>query len=214
MSTPQQSAEAFLMGGGGSPTAKFPSFGTTVAGRITEPPQVQQQRDVQSGQPKHWPDGNPMMQLVVTVQTDQRDPALAEDDGRRRIFVKGQMKNAVQDAVKLAGARGLEVGGYLSVTYSHDGQKSNPAFSAPKQFRAQYTPAAAAELQAPDPAAAYGLPPTPQQTYAPAQAASAPAGLTQQQYAAAQQNPAAAAVLQQMQQGGAPAQPAGTVPPF
>jgi hypothetical protein len=203
MSTPQ-SADAFLMGGGGAPTAKFPAPGTTVSGRITEPPQVQQQRDVQSGQPKHWPDGNPMMQLVVTVQTDQRDPVVSEDDGRRRIFVKGQMKNAIQDAVKLVGARGLEVGGLLSVTYTHDGQKTNPAFSAPKQFRAQYTAAAAAELHAPDPAAAYSMP-------APPPPAAVP-GLTPEQIAAAQANPATAALLAQLQ-GQQAAEPAQT-PPF
>jgi hypothetical protein len=210
MSTPQQSADDFLMGGGGAPSAKFGGYGVTVGGRITEPAQVQQQRDVQTGEKKFWKDGNPMMQLVVTVQTDQRDPMLADDDGRRRLFVKGQMKTAIQDAVKLAGARGLEVGGHLQVTYTHDGPKSNPAFSAPKQYRAQYTPAAAAELHAPDPAAAYGLPPAPQQAYAPPVVP----GLTPQQVAAAQADPAQAALLAQLQaQQGAPAVPQAT-PPF
>lgn len=217
MSTPQQNADDFLMGGGGAPSAKFEAFGVTVAGRITEKPEVQQQRDAKDNKPKYWTDGNPMMQLVVTVQTDLRDPAIRDDDGRRRLFVKGQMKTAIQEAVKAVGGRGLEVGGHLSITYTHDGVKSNPAFSAPKQYRAQYTAAAAAELHSPDPAAAYSMPPAPQQAYAPAAVPSTPSavpGLTAQQVAAAQSDPATAALLAQLQaqQNGAPA-PTAT-PPF
>ncbi|MGW8366933.1 hypothetical protein ACWGK1_41215 [Streptomyces wedmorensis] len=135
-------ANSFLMGGGGAPTAKFPTPGTTVGGRITEQPKVEQQRDIQTGEKKFWNNGDPMMQLVVTVQTDQRDHALEDDDGKRRIFVKGQMKNAVADAVRAAGARGLEVGGTLAVTYTHDGEQKQRGFSAPKQYTARYIPAA------------------------------------------------------------------------
>jgi hypothetical protein len=161
-------ANSFLMGGGGAPTAKFPTPGTVVGGRITEPPKVEQQRDIQTGEKKFWADGNPMMQLVVTVQTDQRDPSIEDDDGRRRIFVKGQMKNAVADAVRAAGAKGLEVGGTLHVRYTHDGTPKQRGFSAPKQYAAHYTPAAQAEFSAP--AAPAGPAP------AAAPAAPAPAG--------------------------------------
>ena len=139
-------ANSFLMGGGGAPTAKFPTPGTTVGGRITEPPQLEQQRDIKTGEKKFWSDGDPMMQLVVTVQTDERDPSLEDDDGKRRIFIKGQMKNAVADAVRDAGAKGLEVGGTLHVRYSHDGQARERGMSPPKQYVARYFTAAAAEL--------------------------------------------------------------------
>jgi hypothetical protein len=142
-------ANSFLMGGGGAPTAKFPTPGTTVGGRITEQPKVEQQRDIQTGEAKIWSNGDPMMQLVVTVQTDQRDPAIEDDDGRRRLFVKGQMKNAVSDAVRQAGGKGLEVGGTLQVRYTHDGEQTKRGFSAPKQYAANYTPAAHTELAAP-----------------------------------------------------------------
>lgn len=206
MTTPQQhqapSADDFLMGGGGAPTAKFPVPQTTVGGRITERPTVEQQRDISTGDKKFWSDGNPMMQLVVTVQTDERDPQLDEDDGRRRIFVKGQMKNAIADAVRAAGARGLEVGGTLAVTYSHDGTASQRGFNPPKQYTARYTPAATVALNTPDPGAS-----APQQQYA----AAAP-GLTAQQQQAAAQNPATAALLAQQQ--AAQAANAATPPPF
>lgn len=214
MTTPQQhqapSADDFLMGGGGAPTAKFPVPQTTVGGRITERPTVEQQRDISTGDKKFWSDGNPMMQLVVTVQTDERDPQLDEDDGRRRIFVKGQMKNAIADAVRAAGARGLEVGGTLAVTYSHDGQASQRGFNPPKQYTARYTPAATVALNTPDPGFAA---PAPQQQYAapqaPAASAAAIPGLTPEQLAAAAANPATAALIAQQQ-----AATAATPPPF
>lgn len=172
-------ANSFLMGGGGAPTAKFPTPGTVIGGRITEPPTVEQQRDIQTGEKKFWSDGNPMMQMVVTVQTDQRDPAIEDDDGRRRIFVRAQMKNAIADAVRAAGARGLEVGGILRVRYSHDGEPKKVGFSAPKQYDAHYTPAVQAEFAATPAAAApapaqYAAPAAPPQYQAPA---AAPAGV-------------------------------------
>lgn len=202
MTTPQQhqvpSADDFLMGGGGAPSAKFPTPGTIVGGRITEKPTVEQQRDIKTGEKKFWNDGNLMMQLVVTVQTDERDPQVEEDDGRRRLFVKGQLKNAIADAVRTAGARGLEVGGTLTVTYTHDGLATQRGFNPPKQYAATYVAAAATELHTPDP----GIPAQP-----------AVPGLTAQQYAAAQQNPATAALLAQ-QQAAAQAAVAQTPPPF
>jgi len=151
-------ANSFLMGGGGAPTAKFPTPGTTIGGRITEPPKVEQQRDIKTGEQKFWSNGDPMMQMVVTIQTDQRDPGLEDDDGRRRIFVKGQMKNAVADAVRAAGARGLEVGGTLHVRYTHDGEATQRGFSPPKQYAAKYVPAAVNELDTPTPAPAAAAP--------------------------------------------------------
>ncbi|MEU0397970.1 hypothetical protein ABZ208_35495 [Streptomyces sp. NPDC006208] len=193
MTTPQQpyqapNADDFLMGGGGAPSAAFPSIGTTVAGCITEKPTVEQQRDMSTGDKKFWNDGNPMMQLVVTVQTEQRDPSVEDDDGRRRIFVKGAMKNAIADAVRTAGAKGLEIGGTLTVTFTHELPPKQRGWSPPKQYAAQYVPAAQAELMAPVP------------------------GLTPQQAQAAQQNPATAALYQQQQAQQAAA--AASPPPF
>lgn len=229
MTTPQQqntpaapSADDFLMGGGGAPSAKFPAFGTVVGGRITEKPTVEQQRDISTGEKKFWKDGNQMMQLVVTVQTDQRDPEIDEDDGRRRLFVKSHMKSAIADAVRATGAKGLEVGGILTVTYTGDGAVTQRGFNAPKLYTATYTPAATVALHTPDPGTAqqqqYQAPvapqyvaPAPQPQYAAAVAPAAVPQLTPEQYAAAMANPATAALIQQQ----AVAQPAtGGVPPF
>lgn len=135
-------ATDFLMGGG-VPSAKFPSVGDTVSGRIVRVGDPVQQRDYATGQPKFWDDGSPMMQLPVEVATDQRDPSVPDDDGTRCVWIKGQLRNAVRDAVRNAGANGLQVGGTLTVTYARDGQPSKKGFNAPKEYEARYTPPAA-----------------------------------------------------------------------
>ncbi|MGS2641701.1 hypothetical protein [Streptosporangium sp. G12] len=149
MTSPQQyDPNDFLMGGG-IPSAKFPFFGTTVSGTICAQPEVVQQTDPKDGSPKFWDDGRPRMQLVVTVQTEQRDPEIADDDGRRKFYIKAKLQDAVRQAVRTSGARGLEVGGTLTITYVADGEKPRGAFSAPKLYTAVYAPpsvAASAEF--------------------------------------------------------------------
>lgn len=203
MSTPIN-ADSFLMGGGGAPSAKFPALGTSYTGRITEKPAVEQQRDFNSGDPKFWNDGNPMMQLVVTVQTEMRDPSVEDDDGRRRFFVKGQLKNAVADAVRKSGGRGLEVGGRLTVTYTHDGEKKGN-LNAPKQYRVEYTPAAVTELHTADPGVPPGVNPQTGEITTPAPAAAPVAAINPN-------DPAVAALLAQL--GGQAVAPQGGPAPF
>lgn len=200
------SADNFLMGGGGAPSAKFPAIGTSYSGRITEKPDVQQQRDFNSGEPKFWKDGNPMMQLVVTIQTEHRDPEVADDDGRRRLFVKGQLKQAVADAVRRSGGRGLEVGGTLTVTYTHDGERQGN-YNPPKQYKAEYVPAATSELSSPDPSVPAGVNPHTGEITQPA--AGGQGGVDMN-------DPAVRALLSQMRQSNAPAASGGsnTPPPF
>ena len=137
----------FLFGGGGK-AAKFEAVGDTVEGVITDA-QVSQQTDMETNQPLTWADGSPRMQLVVTLQTAERIDD--NDDGLRRIYAKGgryevasgagtSMKDAIADAVRKSGTQSLSEGGTLKVGYSGEGKKTNRGFSAPKLFRAQYTP--------------------------------------------------------------------------
>lgn len=138
----KQDPNDFLMGGG-VPSASFLRIGDGVQGTITEPPTLQQQRDFTSGEPKVWDNGDPMMQMVVTLQTDQYDEKIEDDDGRRRIYVKNAMKKAVADAVRKAGAKKLDVGGVLSVRYTADGVPARKGVNPPKLYAAVYTPPAA-----------------------------------------------------------------------
>jgi hypothetical protein len=186
----------FLMGGG-VPSAKFDGIGVTVTGVIDDIT-ASQQTDFTTGEPKTWPNGDPMMQVVVTLATDQRDPDISDDDGLRKVYVKGKsLTNAVRDAVRRAGAKGLEVGGTLTVTYTGDGVSERRGINPPKLYAAEYAkpnPAAAAN-------AALGLAdsqpapagPTPVAASLPGVAATAAGGTDLSQL-----SPEARAVVEQM----------------
>lgn len=152
----QQTADSFLLGGGGGRSAKFEQPGTTVTGLVIDS-EVRQQTDIRTGEPKVWQNGDPMNQLVVRLQTDTVEDA--DDDGIRVLYIKGgfkapTMQKAVADAVRGVGAKGLEPGGSLSVTYTGDGPKS-PGMNPPKYYTATYNRPAAG--------AAFLAPPAPQQ---------------------------------------------------
>lgn len=143
--------DQFLMGG--SKSASFLEIGATLTGTISEPPVLQQQKDMKTGDLQVWPDGNPKMQLVVTLDTDQRDPEDPDDDGKRRLFVKSGLKAAVARAVRSAGATRLEVGGKLTVTYTGDGKQEKRGFNPPKQYSAEYVKPVDASLGVAEPPA-------------------------------------------------------------
>ena len=144
-----QSASDLIMGGGGAPSAKFPTVGTVIKGEIVDTA-ITQQRDFATGEPKFWKDGNPAMQAVVTVQTDQRDPEIDDDDGQRRLFVSSKsMREAIRDAVRAVGRSHLEVGGKLAVQYTGDGQAER-GMNPPKLYAAKYeAPAGGIDLSDP-----------------------------------------------------------------
>ncbi|GII84577.1 hypothetical protein Ssi03_25670 [Sphaerisporangium siamense] len=189
MTTQYVDPNAFLMGGG-IPSAKFETIGTTVSGPITEQPKVDQQTDIDTGKPLFWDDGRPRQQLVVTVQTDLRDPAIEDDDGLRRFYIKFKMQDAVREAVRKARSKGLEIGGVLSITYVADDEAKTRGKNPAKLYSAVYTPPSAAQAndflnggqpapaapQAPQQYAPPAAPPAPQAAPAPAPAA-APAGV-------------------------------------
>ncbi|AJC53976.1 hypothetical protein [Streptomyces sp. 769] len=131
-------ADEFLMGGSGAPAARFDHIGATITGYVVGRPQVKQMTDFTTNEPLAWPNGEPKLQLIVTLATDQNDPTIESDDGLRRVYVKGQMKKVVADAVRKAGARGLEENGALTLRYVRDGKKTNPKFKAPKEYEASY----------------------------------------------------------------------------
>ena len=128
----------FLAGGAKVPAAKFGAVGDTVVGTVVD-------RDVipvtsfETGAPETWPDGNPKLQLVVTLQTDQRDGP--EDDGKRRLFAKkpSAMLQAIIDVTAGKGHK-LAPGGRLAVQYTGDKPHENPRFNPIKQYRAEYVP--------------------------------------------------------------------------
>lgn len=131
---------------GGAPAWKFENYGDTHTGVITEF-SAQQQTDFDDGSPKVFANGDPMMQIVIDVDTQQRLDA--EDDGKRRVYVKSNMLKALSKACRDAGVKSIEAGGQLTVTYVGDGERSggkkgNP----PKLYAVQYVPPATAQAAA------------------------------------------------------------------
>jgi len=195
------SADQFLLGVA-IPSAKFPTVGTTITGTISQQPEVQQQRDLQTGEPKTWSDGQPMQQLKVVLDTAERDPQIADDDGQRALYIKSNLQKAVRDAVRSVGAKGLEVGGKLTVTYTADGEVTKRGFNPPKIYTAVYESPSAPALEGlvgPAPQAPAVQPPVQQAPAAPAapvdERAAALAQLTPAQLAAIGITPAQQAAL-------------------
>jgi hypothetical protein len=125
-----------LMGSGGK-GAKFETMGDTVVGTVADTPKKQQMKKWKSTELDFWPSGDPKMQVIVTLQTDQRDPGNPQDDGKRVLFIPPRMQAPVREAVQRANAKGLQIGGRLAVRWvSGAGQVEGD----PKVYAAEYAP--------------------------------------------------------------------------
>lgn len=117
---------------------KFDVIGVTHTGTVKSEPRERQQTKFGSQDPDFWPNGDPKMQILVDLQTDQREDP--NDDGTRTLYVaSGNLKRAISDAIRTAGASDLLPGGVLTVQYvGNDPASKNPANPA-KMYAAQYT---------------------------------------------------------------------------
>ncbi len=124
----------------GSPSCRFTNIGDTHTGKIVTF-EESQQKDIQTGQPKFWPDGNPCQMLVITLATNERDAEIEDDDGQRRLYVNkpSGMFVAIKAAV---GKNKFANGGTLAIKYVKNGKPKAAGFSPPKEYAAKYTPPA------------------------------------------------------------------------
>lgn len=129
------SAALDLLEGGGK-SAKF-DVGTVVKGKVVSA-EARQQTSFESKEPLFWDDGNPRMQLVITLATDERDPDDPTDDGHRNLYCKGQLLEAVKAALKKVGAK-LTEGGDLAVKCTGLGDPPKPHLNPPKLYFAEYS---------------------------------------------------------------------------
>lgn len=152
---------------------KFDVVGATVTGTVKSAPRERQQTKFGSQEPDFWPNGDPKMQILVDLQTDQR--ADVSDDGARTLYVaSGNMKRAIGEAIRAAGAPDLQPGGTLTVQYiGNDPASKNPANPA-KMYAAQYTAPTSAFAQQPQAAASPVVQPGYQQPVVASQPAAAP----------------------------------------
>ena len=157
-SHPSPSANDALMGGGNSaPGIQFQQPGDGVHGARVISFESRQERafaplrpdgttvPYSERQPLFFPSGDPIFGVVVTVQTSLRTSA--EDDGIRALFIEGKGKKAtLRDAIRAAGASGLEVGALIDFVFTHSENPSDP--KARKHYAARYVPAAQAGANA------------------------------------------------------------------
>ena len=135
------------LGGEGGNSFRFDTPGDTVTGQVIDMTE-QQQTDLQTGEPRTFSNGQPMMMYRVDLQTQLRDPADPTDDGRRSVYLKGSRAPesqsslaAVLHAVRQAtGRTQLTVGGTLTLTYIGDGASKTRGFNPPKLYVAEYVP--------------------------------------------------------------------------
>jgi hypothetical protein len=139
----------FLMGGGAK-AFPFDNLGDMCEGEIVSMTK-RQQTSLDSGKPQYWDNGEPKMMVVVVVQTTLSIDD--EDDGLRSVYLRGgnfdvasgvghSSAKAVRDAVKRAGAAGIEVGGRLALKWTGLAPKKG-GFSPAKLYSATYKPASA-----------------------------------------------------------------------
>lgn len=186
--------------------AKFEQPGTSISG-IIENVTANQIRDFKSRQPKFFDDGQPQMQVLVTINTGVTDPMVEDDDGRRTVYIKGfgLQRHAWLQALHNAGLRkAAEVrpGDRFTATFTGFGE-AKPGMNAPKLFEyviEHQSPADLAMNQPQQPGMQQAQPTYPQQQYAPQQPQQAP----NQGYAPAPVDPWNPPTQQQPQQ---PAQP-------
>lgn len=139
----------FFTGGGASlsfgnpqdPSA-FPQFGNRWrGGQIIEEGTVGPQTDINTG--AVLTDGNNRVkeQLALPLlcdgsgpaaqagmRTDERNAEDHTDTGRRVAYIKGSLRYAVGDALRAAGTKDLEVGGYLFLMWTGMGKTGNSKF--------------------------------------------------------------------------------------
>ena len=131
-----QDPNEFLLQGG-VPAAKFDSIGVMIKGTVASAV-VTSQTDFQTGEILTWKDGSPRKQLVITLETDEADPEMEGDDGARRIYAKGQMLNAIRQAVRQHG--GITDGGQLAVKFVKEEPSKTRGFNPTKVYKAWYEP--------------------------------------------------------------------------
>lgn len=141
MTQPRTTQELFDSAGSGAPLFfnKNSPVGASVTGTVVESAPTQA-RDYEDSSLKFWDDGSPQMQLVITLQTNERDPWDAEDDGKRRVYVKwwGSEKANLIAAVQKAGDKFVQNGARLTVTFTGLGEQKDRKLNPPKLYDFQY----------------------------------------------------------------------------
>lgn len=116
---------------------KFEQIGDTCKGKVVRA-ERRQQTDLDTGAPKTFPSGDPMMQLVITIEQDDGTETAVYAKGGKYEVAEGKGQ-AMLDALRAGvGDQEFRAGGQIAVQYSGNGKKTKAAYSAPKLYTVQY----------------------------------------------------------------------------
>lgn len=134
--------------GQGAKAFPFDQMGDAVTGTIISGRKRQQTTLGDDPKPVFWENGEPKMMTVLVLQTSLRESN--EDDGKRSVYLRGgtpdvatgtgtSTASAVREAIKRAGATGLEIGATLTMKWSGLGPTKR-GLSPAKLYTASYKP--------------------------------------------------------------------------
>lgn len=125
---------------GGAKTIKLDSIGETITGTILSV-NTKQVTAFGSGAPEFWDDGNPKMQIVITIKSDDLE------DGEGSFYAKawGTDKAALSAAVAMSGLtadQALAPGNEITITHTELRPHKTPGFNPSKIYEFQIRPKA------------------------------------------------------------------------
>lgn len=135
--------------GSSSVACQFPTVGHSYKGTVLGF-KVQQQINMETGEPETWADGSPKNQVLITLDAGAKGKyntslgqweEVEDDDGVRTLYAKGGIFTAVRDALRLSRSK-LAEGGTLEIIFVGLGTASKKGWNPPKRFKAVYTPPA------------------------------------------------------------------------
>jgi hypothetical protein len=117
-----------LLTGKSVPSISFKDakVGDSFTGVITDL-ETAQVRNYETGDPEFWEDGNPKLQIVVTLATEYGDGG--EDDGERKVYLFGQKLQAAKAAMKEANVTKLEKGFQFTISFAGEKPSSNKKYN-------------------------------------------------------------------------------------
>tara|TARA_B110000211_G_scaffold229612_1_gene287676 strand:- start:243 stop:848 length:606 start_codon:yes stop_codon:yes gene_type:complete len=127
-----------LLSGPKQPIAKFDVVGDSITGALVDAevaPVTSPTGEVQVDK-----NGNPRQQIIYTLQTDNRDTEIDDDDGKRRVFAKWAIQKAISTCLADMGLarQGLQEGGTLTITHSATQTASQRGYNDIKLFEVSY----------------------------------------------------------------------------
>lgn len=127
-----------LLSGPRQPIAKFDRVGDSVTGTLVDAEVAPVTSP--TGETQVDKNGNPRQQIIYTLQTDERDPEIDDDNGQRRVFAKWAIQKAISTCLTDAGLSkvGLQEGGKLTITHTGTQKATQRGYSDIKLYEASY----------------------------------------------------------------------------